>query len=164
MSFRLALALGVCVLPLPMALLADESPQAGRKIEQHGDASYYGGKDNGRRTASGEIFDENAATAASPMLPLGSKATVTNVENGRSITVRINDRGPAVEGRIIDLSRSVARKLGMERQGVAPVRVEEHAAAQPTARLRREVENEAAREERLRISQASVAGAERDRE
>lgn len=145
MSLRVALAASMILLPINLS--ANESPRPAAKIVQHGVASYYGGKANGRLTANGEIFDENAATAASPMLPLGSRAKVTNEKNGRSVNVRINDRGPAVEGRIIDLSKSAARKIGMEKQGIAPVRVEEHPAAQPTARLKREVESEALRQQ-----------------
>ncbi len=144
-----ALAFGAFALLAPGDLRADQSlPAPAAKIEQHGTASYYGGSANGHVTASGEIFDENAHTAASPNLPLGSKARVTNEENGRSVDVRINDRGPRVDGRVIDLSRGAAEKLGMQKQGLAPVRVEEHPAAQPTPHLKEEVENEAARQQR----------------
>lgn len=89
-----------------------------------GEASWYGRKHHGRRTASGERFDERALTAAHPSLPLGSRARVTNLENGRSVVVRVNDRGPYVGGRIIDLSRAAAKALGITEAGVARVEVE----------------------------------------
>jgi len=147
-----ALAFGAVVILAPADLRADDSlPLPAAKIEQHGVASYYGGSFNGRKTADGERFNENARTAASRVLPLGSKAKVINEQNGRAVEVRINDRGPYVDGRIIDLSRGAARKLGMEKEGLAPVRVEEHPAEQPTARLRKEVKNEAARQQRYRF-------------
>ncbi len=87
-------------------------------------ASWYGPGFHGRPTASGEPFDMYAATAAHRTLPLGTRVRITNLENGRSAVARINDRGPFVEGRIIDLSYGVARKLGMVEAGVARVRVE----------------------------------------
>jgi len=91
---------------------------------QEGYASWYGGKFNGRLTSSGEVFDTNVKTAAHRTLPFGSIVKVVNLENGRSTVVRINDRGPFVEGRIIDLSRAAAEELGMVSQGVAKVSVE----------------------------------------
>ena len=89
-----------------------------------GRASGYGGPYHGRPTASGQIFDMYAFTAAHPTLPFGTRVRVTNLENGRSVVVVINDRGPFVRGRIIDVSRHAARQLGFERKGTAPVRVE----------------------------------------
>jgi rare lipoprotein A len=91
---------------------------------QDGTASYYGADFAGRRTASGERFDPQALTAAHPDLPFGTRVRVTNLENGRSVTVRINDRGPFTGGRIVDVSWGAARELGMLRSGVARVRVE----------------------------------------
>jgi rare lipoprotein A len=91
---------------------------------QVGIASWYGPQHQGRPTASGEIFDMKKLTAAHPTLPLASKARVTNLENGKSVEVKINDRGPYVDGRIIDLSERAARRLGMKEQGLARVRVE----------------------------------------
>jgi rare lipoprotein A len=91
---------------------------------QEGYASWYGGKFNGRLTSSGEIFDTNVRTAAHRTLPFGSIVKVVNLENGKSTVVRINDRGPFVEGRIIDLSRAAAEELGMVSQGVAKVSVQ----------------------------------------
>lgn len=91
---------------------------------QQGKASYYGSRHHGRKTASGEPFNKNALTAAHPKLPFGSLVRVTNLNNQRSIVVRINDRGPYAKGRIIDLSEQAARELNMIRAGVAQVKVE----------------------------------------
>ena len=93
-------------------------------IEQRGEASYYGAGFHGKKTATGEKFNQNERTAAHPALPLGTKATVTNLENGKSVDVKINDRGPYVKGRDIDLSKSAAQELGMTKEGVAPVQIE----------------------------------------
>jgi rare lipoprotein A len=89
-----------------------------------GPASWYGGKFHGRRTANGERFDMNELTAAHRSLPFGTRVRVTNERNGRSVVVRINDRGPFVGNRIIDLSRGAAAAVGMVSTGVAPVRVD----------------------------------------
>ncbi len=97
---------------------------APRETVQIGIASWYGGEFHGRRTSSGEIFDQNEMTAAHPTLPFGTIVEVTNLENGRAATVRINDRGPFVRGRIIDLSYAAARVLGVVGPGTARVRIE----------------------------------------
>ena len=89
-----------------------------------GTASWYGADFHGLPTANGEVFDKEQITAAHPTLPLPSIVRVTNLENGRSIEVRVNDRGPFVGDRLIDLSQAAARKLGYESSGLAPVRVE----------------------------------------
>ncbi|WP_375057936.1 septal ring lytic transglycosylase RlpA family protein [Zobellella sp. DQSA1] len=89
-----------------------------------GRASFYGHPHHGRKTASGERFNKNALTAAHKTLPFGSRVRVTNLNNQRSVVVRINDRGPYTRGRIIDLSEQAARELNMLRAGVAPVRLE----------------------------------------
>ena len=86
-------------------------------------ASWYGAQFQGRRTASGERFNQNRMTAASKTLPLGSIVRVTNLDNGRSVDVRINDRGPYVRGRGLDLSRGAARRIGLARKGVGRVKV-----------------------------------------
>jgi rare lipoprotein A len=86
-----------------------------------GFASWYGGKFHGRLTSSGEVFDTNDMTAAHKTLPFGTIVRVTNQDNGRTALVKINDRGPFVEGRIIDLSRAAAERLDMVGQGVARV-------------------------------------------
>ncbi len=91
---------------------------------QEGLASWYGGKFQGRRTASGELFDTLQFTAAHRTLPFGTLVLVTNLRNGRSVTVRINDRGPFVQGRIIDLSMAAATSIGLTGEGVTPVRIE----------------------------------------
>ena len=88
-----------------------------------GRASWYGPGFHGRRTANGEVFNQNALTAAHPSLSFGTKVKVTNLNNGRSVVVRINDRGPYAGGRVIDLSAAAARSLNMIRSGVARVRV-----------------------------------------
>ncbi|MBK4736714.1 septal ring lytic transglycosylase RlpA family protein [Noviherbaspirillum pedocola] len=86
-----------------------------------GMASYYNGK--GRKMADGKRFDPQAKTAASKTLPLGTKARVTNLETGKSATVEVRDRGPYVDGRIVDVTPKVAQDLGMKKEGVAPVEV-----------------------------------------
>ena len=89
-----------------------------------GKASYYGDRHHGQKTANGERFDQNALTAAHRTLPFGTRVRVTNLNNERSVVLRINDRGPFVRGRIIDVSRAAAVRLDMLRAGVVPVRVE----------------------------------------
>jgi len=91
---------------------------------QQGIASLYSDALHGRRTASGERYDKSALTAAHKNLPLGSEVRVTRVKTGDSVVVRINDRGPFVKGRIIDLSRRAARELGIIQKGTAKVRIE----------------------------------------
>lgn len=89
-----------------------------------GSASWYGGKFHGRKTANGELFDMNQLTAAHKTLPFGTRVKVTNNRNGKSVIVRINDRGPYVKKRVIDLSRKAAQEVGMIKSGTAPVTVE----------------------------------------
>lgn len=91
---------------------------------QRGVASWYGPGFHGRKTASGKRYNQNAMTAASRTLPLGTRVMVTNLDNGKKVEVTINDRGPYVDNRIIDLSRAAARKIGMIKPGTAPVRVD----------------------------------------
>lgn len=88
-----------------------------------GQASWYGPGFHGRLTANGEIYNQNAMTAAHPSLRFGTRVRVTNLNNGRSVIVRINDRGPYAGGRVIDLSAAAARSLNMINTGVAPVEV-----------------------------------------
>ena len=95
-----------------------------KHLKQVGIASYYGPKWNGRRTANGEILDLNKLTAAHKSLPFNTLVKVTNLETGKSIVVRINDRGPYVSGRIIDLTDSAARELGILKKGIAKVKLE----------------------------------------
>ena len=90
---------------------------------ERGQASYYHDRYQGQRTASGEPYNAQALTAAHRRLPFDTRVRVTNLDNGRQVTVRINDRGPFTEGRVIDLSRRAAERLGMIKAGTAPVRV-----------------------------------------
>jgi len=99
-------------------------PRMVERYEKVGVASWYGSAFHGRPTANGEIFDMYEITAAHPTLPLPSLVRVTNLENGRSLVLRVNDRGPFVDNRLIDLSKGAARELGFERKGLAKVRVE----------------------------------------
>ena len=121
--------------PLPgadidLALAAAEeegkSTSAGRCSGRSalGRASYYGPGFHGRRTANGERFNQNAMTAAHKTYPFGTKVRVTNLNSCRSIVVRINDRGPFVKGRVIDLSQAAAYEIGMRQTGTAPVAIE----------------------------------------
>ena len=96
------------------------SPPSSGQV-QTGDASWYGEPHHGRRTASGEIFDMRQLTAAHPTLPFGTRVLVTNLRNDRTVEVRINDRGPHVGGRIIDVSYAAAQKLGALSDGPFPV-------------------------------------------
>lgn len=100
------------------------APERETVFLNEGQASYYGARHHGRKTASGERFNKNALTAAHKTLPFGSKVRVTNLRNQRSVVVRINDRGPYAKRRVIDLSEQAAREIGMIRSGVAPVRLE----------------------------------------
>jgi rare lipoprotein A len=86
-------------------------------------ASWYGNPYHGRTTASGETYDMNEMTCAHPTLPFGTRLRVQNLDNGRSVTVRVNDRGPFVKDRILDVSRKAARELGMIGPGTARVRI-----------------------------------------
>jgi len=92
--------------------------------DETGTASYYGAKHHGKKTASGEPFNQNALTAAHRRLPFGTQVKVTNLDTDKSVVVRINDRGPHTRGRLIDLSRQAAAQLGMLSSGTARVRVQ----------------------------------------
>ena len=94
------------------------------KPYQVGTASWYGVQFQGKETASGEPFDMQDFTAAHPSLPLGTFVKVTNLRNGRAVVVRVNDRGPVVDGRIIDLSYNAARALGFKDRGLQTVRLD----------------------------------------
>lgn len=98
-------------------------PKEQPDYDEVGQASWYGGYHHGRPTSTGERFDMNALTAAHKTLPLPSLVEVTNRANGRRVILRVNDRGPFVDGRIIDLSRGAAEELGLLQQGVGDVRV-----------------------------------------
>ncbi len=108
-------------------------PPPEQLLEQTGKASWYGRRHHGRLTASGETYNMNALTAAHPTLPLGTRVLVTNLSNGRSVRVRINDRGPIIRGRIIDLSYGAARELGAVSDGTFLVRVRVLSTSPPRA-------------------------------
>lgn len=105
--------------PAPEALLGGSV-----RSTQYGIASWYGGYFHGRRTANGERYNQNAMTAAHKHLPFGTRVRVVNLSNGRSTIVRINDRGPFIRGRIIDLSSAAAGEIGLRSRGIGRVRVE----------------------------------------
>lgn len=113
-------------------------PQPPSRSSIIGVASWYGPGFNGQSTASGEIYDQDDLTAASGDYRLGTRVMVTNLDNGRSLAVRINDRGPFVKGRVLDLSRGAARLLGIVEPGTARVRVDVIGGPQ-AARLARRV-------------------------
>lgn len=91
----------------------------------NGKASYYADKFHGRLTSNGEVFHQDSLTCAHRTLPFGTLLKVTNKDNGKEVVVRVNDRGPFIGGRIVDLSRCAAKRLGMLKQGVAQVEVKE---------------------------------------
>ena len=103
---------------------AQGKPCRGVGSVERGQGVWYGGKFHGRKTASGERFDKNAMTAAHKRLPFHTVVRVTNLRNGRSVQVRINDRGPYRKGRIIDVSEAAAKKLGFFARGVTQVKLE----------------------------------------
>jgi rare lipoprotein A len=105
---------GVAVRPKPV-------DRSGKTVT--GRASYYARRDAGRTTASGTPYVPGKLTAASPKLPLGTRAKVTNLDNGKSVNVTVNDRGPYVRKRILDVSSKAAAKLGLKKDGVAEVKV-----------------------------------------
>ena len=120
-----AVAIGIAVFIVFFASGRVPAPGRGDNAPvQRGLASWYGRDFHGLPTAEGEPFDMNAYTAAHRSLPLGTRVRVRNLENGRAVVVRINDRGPYKRGVIIDLSRRAAADLGMVRAGRVPVRVE----------------------------------------
>jgi rare lipoprotein A len=108
----------------PAAELREAERRARVRSSSVGMASYYARKFHGRKTASGERFDMHKLTAAHRTLPFGTRVRVTNLRNGRSATVRINDRGPYTRGRIIDLSYAAAKEIGLIEAGTAKVKVE----------------------------------------
>jgi rare lipoprotein A len=136
-GFSLLVAFAVIALALPGAAaradrqsttpgVAEITSAIGRGIAtvQEGVVSWYGAQFHNRKTASGERFDSGALTMAHPSLPFGTVAKVTNLRNGRSVVVRVNDRGPFVGRRIADLSQAAATEIGMLRKGLAQVRIE----------------------------------------
>lgn len=122
-------ALTMLAAPLLLALPAaaqdvdDEDDAVVETEVATGMASYYSREIAGNRTANGEVCDPRALTAAHRTLPFGSKVRVTNLANGQSVVVRINDRGPFGRGRVIDISHAAAKEIGMHRSGTARVRL-----------------------------------------
>jgi rare lipoprotein A len=110
---------GILAVPWNGIAVAAASSPAGKT--QKGVASFYGAKDAGKTTASGKPLDPNRMTAASPTLPLGTRAKVTNTTTGKSAQVTVTDRGPYAKGRVIDVTPKAAERLGMKHKGVAPV-------------------------------------------
>jgi len=127
----LSLLLAGCASPRPAAegkavsSPASATASAGRwRASQTGIASWYGGRWHGRKTASGERYNQNSMTAAHKKLPFNTRVRVTNLGTGKSCIVRINNRGPHVRGRIIDLSVAAARKIGSYSGGLSRVKLE----------------------------------------
>lgn len=114
--------IGTLVTLLSLFILSTDAVATSHKLV--GEASYYADLHHGRKTASGEIFNMHALTAAHRTIPLGTKVKVTNLGNGKSVRVKVNDRGPYAKGRVIDLSREAAVQLGMLKSGVAKVNIE----------------------------------------
>ena len=112
------------LLILVFALLLPLSSSASEHYPKYGKASWYGGKFHGKRTASGERFNKHEFTAAHRKLPFGTILKVTNLRNGKEVYVRINDRGPFIKGRILDLSLASAEALHFNRRGVIRVKIE----------------------------------------
>lgn len=121
------LAAGLCALALLVAGCSS-TPKVGEPVpsghSEAGQASYYGNEFHGRKTANGERFDQAKLTAAHRTLPFGTRVKVTNTQTGKSVTVRVNDRGPFVKGRIIDLSSSAFKSIASLNAGVVPVRIQ----------------------------------------
>lgn len=124
---RAAVAI-LLALAAPIACSGSSKPEKKRVAlapgVQTGKASWYGGKFHGGPTASGETYNKRSMTAAHRSLPFGTRVRVTNLRNGRSVVVRINNRGPYSKGRVIDLSEAAAEKLDMIEAGVVPVKLE----------------------------------------
>ncbi len=139
----------------PLLLGAAHADDAGQKrdtgphapaVVTKGKGSFYADKFHGRKTATGEKMDQQALTAASKELPLGTRAKVTNLETGKSVDVEINDRGPYVPGRVIDLSKRAAAEVDLTKEdGTARVRVEAKPADQKTPELKQKIAAQAQR-------------------
>jgi rare lipoprotein A len=124
---KVNIAAGAAMLATAMifAMPGAVAQQSATVVEEAvGHASWYGAKFHGEPTASGEPFDMTELTAAHRTLPFGTRVRVTHLSNGRSVVVRINDRGPYIRGRIIDLSRAAAGVIGMTGQGIARIRMD----------------------------------------
>jgi rare lipoprotein A len=122
--------------PVPLQPKPATKSSKKSKAYQVGTASWYGSYFQGKDTASGEAYNMYDFTAAHPSLPLGTYVRVTNLRNGRAVVVRINDRGPVVDGRIIDVSYGAAQALGMKSRGLQQVRLDLVEAPQTVAEIR----------------------------
>ena len=118
MNIKSLLFVLILSLFMPLSSLSSEN------YPQYGNASWYGGKFHGRTTASGERFNKHEFTAAHKKLPFGTILRVTNLRNGKDVYVRINDRGPFIKGRVLDLSLASAEALHFNRRGVIRVKIE----------------------------------------
>lgn len=117
----------VTLLTLLVTLFFTTNVMAKTKVNQHstrGEASYYAHFHHGKKTANGERFNMHALTAAHRTLPLGSKIKVTNLNNGKEVVLRVNDRGPYAKGRVLDVSLAAAKKLDMIKTGTAKVSIQ----------------------------------------
>ncbi len=125
MHFRSLIASALCIVAIVSFLTGCASGPSSASVGevQHGTASWYSNAD-GRQTASGERFDDRKLTAAHRRLPFGTIVRVTNEQNGKSVDVRITDRGPWTGGRLIDLSSAAADEIDMKRAGIVPVELE----------------------------------------
>ncbi len=123
-----ALARGLCAAALLVLAGCGSTPKSGGSVSsghsESGIASYYGNEFHGRKTANGERFDQGKLTAAHRTLPFGTRVKVTNRQNGKSVVVRVNDRGPFARGRIIDLSSSAFKSIAYLGAGVVPVQIQ----------------------------------------
>ena len=138
------LMLTIMAVLLTTQQIAAQEATSGKVVRQEGQASFFqAGQDGNTLTKSGELVDPQGYTAASRDLPFGTVATVTNQENGKSVDVRINDRGPTRTDRIIDVSEQTARGLGMEEAGVAPVVIEANPSRQQDPQVRSQLESAA---------------------
>ncbi len=115
---------GACSIPRPEPE-APQPPPAAAIPEKTVTASFYGAGDgfDGKKTASGEVFDSRSLTAAHPTLPFNTVLKVTNPKNGKTVRVRVNDRGPHAKGRSLDLSTKKEKKIGLDKEGVGPVKI-----------------------------------------
>jgi rare lipoprotein A len=132
----LSIGLALALAPVFLVSCAQTAPQhvdarksspsctQARQYQEVGTASWYGREHHGRRTASGQSFNMNALTAAHRTLPFGSRIRVTNVKNGRTVVLTVNDRGPFVRGRFLDVSYRAARDLDFVRAGITRVKVQ----------------------------------------
>jgi rare lipoprotein A len=114
----------ICLMLSSFKLQDGESSNETYSKSQTGVASYYNDRHQGKKTASGELYQNTKFTAAHRSLPFGTEVKVTNLSNGKTVTVRVNDRGPYAKGRLIDLSKVAAKEIGLIQMGIAKVKIE----------------------------------------